>query len=259
MRRCRRQVLVDENNAKLADYTEKLAIYTQKLAVATIVLTVATICLLIVAGLSLSATQDISESNEKLTNITEDFYTYHPPDVSLISGHIAKLYVVRTNNSETYLTVLGYYSPYNSALADDIALVQQAHIGKQFMMANGVIVVEGIIPPFPVIPGEFLEEIPLLMTHKIQESIEISTIMNITIPPLYANITHPVNKTLLANLTAIESVNINYTMGENKATMYLSDGHTQSIYVRYTEDIETYNDWKNTMLLQHGSSFYIIQ
>ncbi|MCK5660883.1 MAG: hypothetical protein KAH86_05940 [Methanosarcinales archaeon] len=251
---------MDENNAKLADYTEKLAIYTKKLAVATIVLTVATICLLIVAGLSLSTTQDISESNEKLTNVTEEFYSYHPPNVSLISGYIGKLYVLKKNNSETYLTVFGYYSPYNSASADDIALVQQAHIGESFIGENGAVtVVEGVITPFPVIQGKFSGELPLMSTLKIRQSIEMNVTIDVEIPPIYLNVTHPLNRTLLANLTATEFAIINYTMGEEKATIHMDGGHTQPIDVRYTEDIEMYNHWKKTMLLQHGYSIYIIK
>lgn len=251
MRRCRRQVLVDETNTRLADYTEKLAGYTKMLAVATIVLALTT-------GLLFLATQDISESNEILTNVTEEFYSYHPPDVSLISGFIDKLYVLKYNNSETYFTISGYYSTYNSALADDIALVQQADIGNPIIDDNIVFVVEGIVSPFPVTQGKFSGELPLLSTLNIkQQSIEKNASITINFSPIYVNVTHPLNKTRLANLTAIESTTIIYTMGEEKATVQMNGGHTHSIYVGYTEDVEMYNLWKKTMLLQYGHNFYM--
>lgn len=202
----------------------QLAHYTKVLAIATIILTISTIFLVYF-------NYNLSSSNEKLTNITTEFYSYHPPDVSLIKGMILKLYVLRDNNSGTYLTVVGVSSVYNSAQSDDIAVVRQKNLGKSYSFENlkmtiyevqpnlitsydlesqlnDTIDIEGIPFPIPVKPGDLPRKIPTLITYHMGNNIDLNTTCNISIKgntSQTSNI-HTFSKNLLTNQITMEPV-----------------------------------------------------
>lgn len=257
--------------------------YPKILAYATIVLAFATVVLAIATGILAIETIKLSNSNEKLTNITLEYYGYHLPKVSLIQGNVANLYVFRDNNSGPYLTVLGLASVYNSAESDDIALIRHKYIGTSFrpyanniiklhtvqgnsiqsyeidIGNNDTISVEGNQFPIPISPGEQKKDIPLLITYKPEDIVDLNTPIGLVILEeiTIIEIIHPVEKTILTNLTALKSTNITYIMGEDTAIVKSNDGNTYNIEVRYTEDVETYRDWKKMLLRPYGSSLTV--
>ena len=106
------------------------------------------------------------------------------PDVSLIEGYAAKLYVFHDNKSEPSFTVIAIASVYNSAQSDDIALVKQKYLGishkpfenkkvtiyelygnsitniyEEDIGNNDTISIEGPFSPIPIIPGEHWEKL----------------------------------------------------------------------------------------------------
>ena len=289
------------SNKQLALYTEKLAKYTRILAIATILLVVATLGLLAI-------NHNLSESNEKLTNVTTEFYRYHPPDVSLIHGSIYKLFVLRDNNSGTYLTLLGISSIYNSAQSDDIALIRQKKLGETIefvspkikliegnlntynlnLKVNDTIKIEGNPFPIPVKPGEVPKVVPTSITYHMERILDYNAacyillkgnsshskynhifnydnLTNQYIPEtdvstcdltIQTNITdlevlHPISKEIITNLTNAEPVEIKYIIGQNRAIVNLNYG-IYYINVEYTEDRETYQNWKIKFLTSYS-------
>ena len=246
-----------------------------------VILTIATVLLLVVSFLQYQANLELSDSNEKLTNITTEYYRYHSPEVSLIQGNVAKLYVLRDGNSTTYFTVLGIASVYNSALSDDIALVRQENTGNSHKLfddkkytiygvqgnvitpiyevnipINDSISIESTTIPIPIIPGEPPKEIPLLMTYRIENTIELNTTVELEIIKEISNIEviHPNTKKIIANFTALDPTNITYIMGKDMAIVEMNGRNVYNIEVRYTEHKETYQNWKRTFLRPYGLS-----
>lgn len=233
--------------------SKELANYTKILAIATIILAIATILLVFV--------------NQNLTDITKEYYKYNSPDVSLIEGYIAKLYVLRDNNSgSTYFTILGMSSVYNSALSRDVALLKQKNLGNSFNLSksnkigrNDTISIEGSSFPIPISPGESPKNVPLLITYKKERIINTNATVELEIDEKISiiEVLHP-NKTILTNLTSLKPMNIIYTMGKDTAIVKMNDGGIYNIDVRYTEDKETYEKWKITFLRPYGISALII-
>lgn len=46
-------------------------------------------------------------------------------------------------------------------------------------------------------------------------------------------------------------------MGSETASIKMNDSHTYTIDVRYTEDKETYRDWKRIFLSEYGTGAFI--
>ena len=302
-----RRVLSANSNKQLALYTEKLANYTKVLAFATTLLFIATLGLVFI-------NQNLSESNENLTNVTTEFYRYHPPDVSLIHGSIYKLFVLRDNNSGTYLTLLGISSIYNSAQSDDIALIRQKKLGETIefvspkikliegnlntynlnLKVNDTIQIEGNPFPIPVKPGEAPKIVPTSITYRMERILDYNTpcyilikgnsshskynhtfnydnLTNQFIPEpdvstcdltIQTNVTdlevlHPISKEIITNLTNTEPVEIKYVVGQNKAIVNLNH-ITYYINVEYTEDKETYQNWKIKFLTAYSPISFTI-
>lgn len=247
VRRYRRSHSSNEINRKMVNYQKGLYIFTGILAIATVLLAIFTFLLY--------------NSNEKLTNITTDYYKYHSPDVSLINGYIAKLYVLRDNNSGTYFTVLGIASVYNSKLSTDTALIRQKNLGKSYtLLNNDTVSVEGSSFPIPIVPGYPPKDVPILVTYKNQKIMDTNAPVEIAIDEDAFNleVLHPTSKIILYNLTSLNPANITYTMGKDKADVKMNDGSIYEIDVRYTEDKKTYQDWKLTFLRPYGISSIII-
>ena len=268
------QVPPSTNDMKieLVNATKTTARFTKILAIATILL-------FFVSFLQYQANLKLSESNEILTNITKEFYEYHPPEVSLITGDIDKLYILN-NNTESKITIVGIASVYNSGLSDDIALVIQKRIGappyiqnekvtlygvqgntttklyEEYTGRNYTIYIDGNPIPISVPPKE-QKEIPILMTYKLEkasETVELEIMEELS----DIEVIHPTNKTILKNITALKPATITYTMGNDKAFVKCDDGISYKIDVRYTTNEETYMDWKASFLRQFGVSSLII-
>ena len=245
----------------------------------------ATLFLFFAACLSAYATIQISDSNEKMTDITKEFYRYHLPEVSLIEGYVGKLYVFRDNKSGSFFTVIGFASVYNSAQSDDIALARQKYLGKSYkpfentkitiygvqdnsmieiyeidIENNDTISIEGNPSPIAIIPGEPPIDIPLMMTYKSEDDINLNKTVEFEIVEEISiiEVIHPINKTILANITTLKPTNITYIMGKDSAIVRNSDGRTYNIDVRYTENEDTYRDWKRIFLRPYGISSFIV-
>lgn len=255
--------------------------HTKKLTNPNIIMAIATVLLLVVSFLQYQANLELSDSNEKLTNITTEYYRYHSPEVSLIQGNVVKLYVLHDGNSATHLTVLGLASVYNCATSDDIALVRQENLGYSYkpvedqkitvyevqgnvvtpiyevnIATNDSISIEGCTIPIPIIPGEPPKDVPLLMTYKIENTIELNTTIELEIIEEISNIEviHPNSKKIISNFTALEPINITYVMGQDKAIVKRGEVIIYNIEVRYTDNKETYQNWKRTFLRPYGLS-----
>lgn len=270
---------LNKNNKKINSLVEQSASQerTNKYLV------IVQICLLFLAAIvgyyTISIENQISDSNEKLTNITDEHYKYHPPEVTLIKAYVSKLYVLKDNNSGTYLSILGIASIYNSALSDDIALVRQKNIGQldkpfeykikilvgdksyegPLMPSNVVKSVEGNLFPTSVIPGNPPADVPLLTTYKTSKIMNLNKTIDFVVDTNFSviEVIHPVNKTILTTLTSFEPTNVTYIMGSETASIKMNDSHTYTIDVRYTEDKETYRDWKRIFLSEYGTGAFI--
>jgi len=278
---CNRPYILNCMNIESATKVVRNFINNIKLINPNVILAIATVLLLVVSFLQYQANLELSDSNEKLTNITTEYYRYHSPEVSLIQGNVAKLYVLRDGNSTTYFTVLGFASVYNSALSDDIALVRQENTGNTYKLfddtkitiygvqgnvitqiyevnipINDSISIESTTIPIPIIPGEPPKEIPLLMTYRIENTIELNTTVELEIIKEISNIEviHPNTKKIIANFTALDPTNITYIMGKDMAIVEKNGRNVYNIEVRYTENKETYQNWKRTFLRPYGLS-----
>lgn len=226
-----------------------------------------TFLLVIVAIFQYNVNLKISESNEKLTIATTEFYKYHPPEVVLIKGQVIKLYVLK-DSTGNYFTIVGLASVYNSALSDDIALIEKKYIKNSYLIKasekddsstiEGNLYIEGNIFPIPLNPGDS-NDFPLLGTFKTNDLINQNFTIDVTVNTTVSiiEVIHPINKTILANLTAFEPINIIYRMGSDEATVINNDINT-SIQVRYTDDIDLYHSWKQTFLSNYGTGAFII-
>jgi len=246
--------LKEENRKKLKSFSSILMI-------------IFTLLLVLVAFLQYNVNLKISESNEKLTKITTEFYKYHPPEVILIKGEVIKLYVLK-DRTGTYFTIVGLASVYNSALSDDIALIENKYIEHSNPLKTienngsstieGNLYIEGNIFPIPLNPGDS-SDFPLLATFKTDDLISQNFTFNITLDSTVSTIEviHPINKTILDNLTAFEPINIVYLMGSDEAIVK-KNGHNKSIQVRYTDDTDLYHGWKQTFLSNYGTGSFLI-
>lgn len=240
----------------------------------------ATVILALVAALQFAGTLKIADSNEKMTDITEIFYEYHPPNVTLIDGSFAKLYVLKQNGSNTEISVVGIASVYNSALSDDVALVKKNVYSTPYyplseakfifyivnnttgdiysttevpIIINDTLFVEGNSFPLPVNPGSFTY-IPIMLTIKSNSDVPLNKSINFTIDHNHTRfeVVHPTTKKQISNFSSCETSHITYIMGENIAHVTEITGREYIVDVRYTEDKEVYTEWKNIYLLQYG-------
>lgn len=239
---------------------EDLSKYTKILAFATIILAIATVLLVF-------ETLKLSDSNERLTKISEEFYKYHPPDVGLTPGYISEIYVLRNSSYGTLISVLGVYTIYNSAISDDAALIKKTNLRESSIppdipnkTISGYTTIEGNSFPIPIIPGDPPKQLPLLVTRQIGIIIEDNSTIYLEIQENISKIEiiHPVNMTILSNLTALEPCNVTYKMGQNEAIVMMNDGSKYSIKVDYSEDYEQYKYWKSKFLNQFGTGYFII-
>lgn len=242
-----------ENNNSNEKYTKTLAFATVILAVATVALAFSTI--------------NLSNSNERLTELTEEFYMYHPPEIGLTSGYIGKIYVLRNNSYGTYITILGVYSIYNSATSDDTALIRKTNSKESFkqsdnqgMLNNYSFTIEANSFPIPINPGESPKEMPILVTSEIKEVINNGNEIRLKIESDISKIEviHPIDERILANFTTLNSCNVILIMGENTAIVEMNDSKKYNVEIRYTEDHEEYQNWKRTFLRPYGASSFLI-
>ena len=242
--------------------------------------------LVYVSFLQLQVNDKLADSNEKLTNITTEYYRYHPPEVSVIQGYVGKLLVFSDGNRGTYITILGLASVYNNAQSDDIALVRVKNFRKSirgyglkthFNIEENhkipddtapfyfTVIFEGNSFSIPVIPGNSPKEIPLIITLfdefrdlNINHANNKNNNMSIIIDELNIEVVHPNNKEIMENLTVLKPIEINYTIGQNKAQVKSNDGKIHEIIVKSTQNKEIYDTWKLNFLSSYGSSSFII-
>lgn len=244
-RRSRKNKVNEENNEKLTK--------------ATCWLVIATILLVVVGGLQLILSSNLVDLNEKMTNITFEFYRYHPPDVSLTNGYIARLFVCQDKSMGTYITLYGMGEIYNSDQSNDIALVRPKKLAMEQTFDNGRIVIEGNRNYISIIPGEEPKLIPILVTYQINkdfvlnDSIDINVNSNIS----QIEVIHPLDKKILNNIKVLEPANISYKFGENTAKLDQSD-YGVNIQVLYFEDYHEYVDMKKNILFDYGKTAVLI-
>jgi len=216
----------------------------------------------------------------QLADITEEFYEYHPPNVNVVYGQVVKLYVFRNESYGTYFSIVGVSHVYNSGIADDDAVVRQKHWGlganttieedlgfSLIFVQRGVVIqrirgvrkidarlsFEGSPYPIPVPAGGPTAEIPILLTSSTKEILELNSTLNLIIgKDIFLEVIHPITKELIDNVTALESINITYVMGDDTAKAETIDGRKLILDVRYTEDVDTYTNWKERFMSSHG-------
>lgn len=137
---------------------------------------------------------------------------------------------------------------------DSIIEIYDIDIGN-----NDTISIEGNPSPIPIIPGEPAINVPLMMTYNSEDNINLNKTVEFEIIEEISiiEVIHP-NKTILANITTLKPTNITYIMGTDSAIVKNSDGITYSIDVRYTDNEDTYKDWKITFLRPYGIGSLIV-
>ena len=262
-----------KNDAKIVKYTRQLTLFT-------LLLFIATLALASIAYLQYNV-------DLKMSEITSDFYTYHSPDASVIDGYVTNLYVLNNNSTKMYISVVGLASVYNSALSDDVALVKKMNLRKNYkpfndeiiMIAsivdmgtgevlqrqeipyvrNGTVNVEGNIFPISINSGES-EYIPILISYVRETPFEENNTIDLEIDTnvTQLEVIHPTNKTILYTMTAFSPINITYIMGKDTAIVKVDNHTSYNANVRYTEDENTYRDWKYKFLLQYGEGAFVV-
>lgn len=229
-----------------------------------VALVVFTALLVVFTGLLWTATQEMADINRQLTNITEEHYEYHPPNVSVISGMVVELYVYRNESNGTYLTIAGLSKFYNCGVADDYGVVRPEdtalELGTTIKVDNGEKIdalglVECSGEPIPIPKGGPVVEIPLFLNFFTKETLPLNSRINIKIgeKPLF-EVRHPITKEVLSNISALEHNNISYVMGRDSANAEIMDGRKVTINAYYTEDISTYYGWKKDFLRRHNAT-----
>ncbi|MBN2488513.1 MAG: hypothetical protein JXA98_05750 [Methanosarcinaceae archaeon] len=215
-------------------------------------LVIATICLVIVGGLQYSATCEVAKSNAILTNITSEHYKYHPPNVSLTNEYIGKMFIYQ-DNDKTTVTIYGIGSFYNDGKSDDIALARPSSLGEVLKNETVWIVREGNRDSIPIIPSEEPKRIPILVSYQLNESININGRVYISISPDISQIEiiHPLNKTILKNITILSPAYIDFKFGD-KLVIVNSDDYNQYIEVIYFDNYDEYVAKKKGLLYEYG-------
>lgn len=242
--------------------------------------------IMIIVTVSIAAsTCQMVEVNKQLTKITDEFYEYHPPNITVTYGQVTKLYVLRNESCGTYISLVGLAHVYNSGTADDVAVIRQKGLGLvsnlpatrkeeeivkvysedqlyQILVTTRIDEVdepaseyfEGSPYQVAVIPGASPVEMPILITSRIDKVIESNATIELIIEEGYARleVIHPTTKELIGNITSLEPINITYKMGEGTADAETIDGRTLIMDVRCTENVDTYIYWKKTFMHEHG-------
>ena len=233
---------------------ENIAKYTYWLVIVTVFLVIVTVFLVAVGSLQYIVSSNIADSSEKMTNITYEFYRYHPPEVSLINGHIGALFVCQDKDMGTFLTIYGVGEVYNSAQSNDIALVRpNIRIGNQ--IKNGAMFIEGNQNYIPIIPGEEPKSIPVMATYQQNSSLILNYSIQLNVDPNISQIEviHPIDKKTLGSIKLLEPTRIDYKFGEDKAKLNTND-YSETIQVLYFEDYYEYVDMKKEILFGYGKS-----
>jgi len=202
----------------------------------------------------------------QLVDVTEEFYGYNPPHVNVVYGQVGKLYVFRNESYGTYFSIVGLSHVYNSGIADDLAVVRQKYWGLQVdvrleehLGSEGVRKIDAILGfegspyPIPVPAGDPTVEIPILLTCSTKEIIELNKTLHLIIgDDISLEVIHPVTEELIDNVTALKPINITYEVGDKTAKAETIDGRKLTLDVRYTEDFDTYVNWKERFLSEYG-------
>lgn len=242
--------------------------YTRALAAATIVMAIFT-------GVLCYETWQMVEINRNLTNITEEYYRYYPPNVSVIYGTVLELYVFRNESCGTSITIAGLSQVYNGGIADDYGVVRLKYWGlspettieeelnfrlliedtivtlKGKRKIDAKLIVEASPYPIPIPAGGPPVEIPILVTLWTPEVLNLNSTTNLMIGKLPLEVIHPNTKEVISNVNALEYGNITYVIGEETANAQIM-GRNINLIVRYTEDFYTFRVWRGDFLQRHG-------
>jgi hypothetical protein len=224
----------------------------------------ATIAMAVFSCLLWDVNRDMAAIDNKLTNLTEEHYRYHPPNVSVISGLAVELYVYRNESKGTYLTIARVSKLYNSGVADDYGVVRLEDtaltLGNTIKEDNGeridaLELVECSGEPIPIPKGGPVVEIPLCLNFFTREILPLNSRINMQIgeKPLF-EVRHPITKEILSNISALEHNNISYVMGGDSAMAEIMNGRKVNITTYYTEDLSTYKGWKKDFFRRHGAT-----
>lgn len=238
--------------------------------------------LLVVTAFQGYISHEISESNDMLTEVTVQEYSYHQPDVSLVDSYILKLYVYEINETTTKFSFLNLVRVYNSAQSDDIALVAPKDLMKveksdgfkgitielksessgevfsQYIIPSEpayITYIEGLPFPIPIIPGNEPEEIPffrtIVYTHNVND-----TVFNFTLNDSL-EVNHP-NGSLMKEIVVPTTSSTVYTKGDETVIVTVDNNLSYAMDVRFTNNETVYDGWKTQFLLKYSSSSVIL-
>jgi hypothetical protein len=238
--------------------------------------------LFLVAAFQGYISHEISESNDMLTKVTVQEYSYHQPDVSLVDSYILKLYVYEINETTTKFSFLNLARVYNSAQSDDIALVTPKDLMKveksyelkgatkyfknessggnlqsiyYYPTSYYITYMEGLPFPIPIIPGNEPQEIPFfrtkVYTHKAND-----TVFNFTLNDAL-EVRYP-NGSLMKEIVIPTTSSIVYIKGDETVIVTVDNNLSYAMGVRFTNNETVYDGWKTQFLLKYSSSSVIL-